>query len=162
MLRLFQVKNTDSVKQLLKGADAAALRRVQALNPHLDITRAKAGSVLLLPDSPAFSAGDQASVSADAWQGLASDATAGLKARSEELKATLAQRETERKEVVAALKSAAVKRQLDADAGLRKQADTAEAQFKADQKAASDTARQLETMSEALAGELSALGALFK
>lgn len=162
MLRLFQVKANDNLKQLLKGADEATVQRLRALNPHLDIAKAKAGSVLLLPDTPAFTNSSQESVSADAWAALASDAETGLKARAEQLRAATVERDTQRKEVQAILKTAAVKRQLEADPGLRKQADAAEAQFKADQTAAADTAKQLEVMSQGLAEEIAALGAFFK
>lgn len=162
MLRLFQVKTSDNLKQLLNGADEASVRRLQALNPHLDITKARAGTVLLLPDTPAFTGGSHEGVSADAWAALADDAATGLKARTELLKASSAKRDAQRKEVSAILKTAAVKRQLDADTELRKQADAAEAQFKADQKTATDTAKQLDVMSKCLADEIAALGAFFK
>ncbi len=162
MLRLFQVKAGDNLKQLLKGADEASVQRLQALNPHLDIAKATAGTVLLLPDTPAFTGGTHESVSADAWAALASDAAVGLKARTEQLKASSVERDEQRKEVLAILKTAAVKRQLDADTGLREQAEAAQTQFKADQKAATDTAKQLDVMSKSLAEEIAALGAFFK
>lgn len=163
MVRLVQIKTGDKLKQMLKSADAASLARLQALNPHVDLAKVRAGSVLVLPDTPAFR-DDQSddSVGADAWAALAADASAGLKARTEQLRSAAAARDAQRKEVQALLRSAAVKRQLDADTALRKQADAAEDQFKADQKATSDAAAQLDAMSRGLADEIAALGALLR
>ena len=162
MLRLVQIKTGDKLKQMLRSADAASLTRLQALNPHVDLAKVRAGSVLVLPDTPAFRDDQSDSVGADAWAALAADASAGLKARTEQLRSAAAARDAQRKEVQALLRSAAVKRQLDADTALRKQADAAEEQFKADQKAASDMAAQLDAMSRGLADEIAALGALLR
>jgi len=163
MMRIFQVKNSDSLKQLLKSADTATLERVKALNPHLDLASAKAGSTLLLPDSPAFrDANGPDSVAADAWEELSADASAGLKARAAQLKAGVAERDAQRKELATVLKSAAVRRQLNADPALRQQADAAEACLKTDQKAATDATKQIDAMAKALGDELATLAALFK
>lgn len=162
MVRLVQIKTGDKLKQMLKSADAASLARLQALNPHVDLAKVRAGSVLVLPNTPAFRDDQSDGVGADAWAALAADASAGLKARTEQLRSAAAARDAQRKEVQALLRSAAVKRQLDADTALRKQADAAEEQFKADQKATSDVAAQLDAMSRGLADEIAALGALLR
>ena len=48
MLRLVQIKTGDKLKQMLKSADAASLTRLQALNPHVDLAKVRAGNVATL------------------------------------------------------------------------------------------------------------------
>jgi hypothetical protein len=165
MIRLFQVKNADSLKKLLKagGTDAPALQRLKALNPHVDdLAQLKPGAVLLLPDTAELDTDEGEPVAGEAFAGFAADATAGLKASGERLRAGAARRDALRKEVGAVLKTTAIKRALDTDPALRKQADEAEARFKADQKETTATLAQLDSMEKALADELGALGKLFK
>ena len=137
MIRMIQVKNADSLSKLLKaGASAApALQRIKDLNPHVqDLAQLKPGTVLLLPDLPDFEPGAGDPVAGEAFDGFAADVSNGLKASGTRLRAGMARRDADRKDVVAVLKSAAVKRVLDADPALRKQADEADARFKAEQK----------------------------
>lgn len=165
MIRIFQIKNADSLGKLVQGgaaADAPALQRLQALNPHVDLANLKAGSVLLVPDSAEFSAGDGDPVAGEAFDGFAGDATAGLKRSAEAVRAGIAQRDDARRQVQAAFKSAAVKRVLDADPVLRQQADSADARFKAEQKEGADALDALAAMNDALSAELAKLAKLFK
>ena len=74
----------------------------------------------------------------------------------------MARREAMRKDVAAVLKSAAVKRVLEADPALRKQADEADARFKAEQKEGAAALAALTAMDEALAAELANLAKIFK
>jgi hypothetical protein len=165
MIRMIQVKNADSLSKLLKASTAAgpALQRIQALNPHVrDLAQVKPGTVLLLPDLPDFEAEAGDSVAGQAFDGFAADAAAGLKASGERLRAGMARREAMRKDVAAVLKSAAVKRVLEADPALRKQADEADARFKAEQKEGAAALAALTAMDEALAAELANLAKIFK
>lgn len=137
MIRIFQIKNADSLGRLVQGgaaADAPSLQRLQALNPHVDLANLKAGTVLLVPEGAEFNATEGDSVAGEAFDGFAADATAGLKFSTESVRAGIAERDAARKQVQAVFKSAAVKRVLDADPVLRKQADDADARFKAEQR----------------------------
>lgn len=167
MVRMFQIKNQDSLGKLLPaGSNAAtaspAMQRLQQLNPHVDFAKLKAGTVLLLPEGADFDPDQGEPLAGEAFDGLAGDAVAGLKGSGERLRAGIARRDAQRKDVSAVLKSAAIKRVLDADPALRKQADDADARFKAEQKDAADSAAQLGAMEQALGDELAALGKLFK
>jgi hypothetical protein len=166
MIRMFHVKNADSLAKLLKAGGAAqagaTMEKLQQLNPHANLSELKAGTVLLMPDLPQLKAGDTQAVAAESFDAFASDATNGLKLSGERARDGVAKRDAVRKEVSAALKSAAVKRVLDADPALRQQADAAEARFKVEQKEATETLAQLDSMNAALADELGQLAKLFK
>jgi hypothetical protein len=166
MFRVIQIKNTDSLTKLLKAGGAAqattTLDKLQRLNPHANLSELKAGTVLLMPDLPHLKAGEADSVAAETFDAFASDATTGLKASSERLRAGAAQREAERKEVTAVFNSAAIKQAFKADPALREQADAALERFKIEQKEATESLAQLESMNAALADELGQLAKLFK
>jgi hypothetical protein len=165
MIRMIQVKNADSLSKLLKAGTAAgpALQRIKDLNPHVgDLAQLKPGTVLLLPDGPDFEAGEGDSVAGEVFDGFAADASAGLKASSERLRAGMARRDAMRKDVAAVLKTAAIKRALETDPALRKQADDADARFKAEQKEGTAALATLSAMDEALVAELANLAKVFK
>jgi hypothetical protein len=165
MIRMIQVKNADSLSKLLKAGTAAgpALQRIKELNPHVqDLAQLKPGTVLLVPDLPGFEGAAGDSVAGEAFDGFAADASAGLKASSERLRAGMARRDTQRKDVAAVLKSAAVKRALETDPALRKQAEEADARFKAEQKEGTAALAQLSAMDEALTAEFANLAKMFK
>lgn len=165
MIRMIQVKNADSLSSLLKAGAAAgpALQRIRELNPHVqDLAQLKPGTVLLLPELAGLEAGSGDSVAGEAFDGFAADVSAGLKASSERLRAGMAARDTQRKDVATLLKSAAIKRVLETDPGLRKQADEADTRFKAEQKEGAAALTQLDAMDEAIAAELAKLAKIFK
>ncbi len=165
MIRMIQVKNADTLSKLLKAGPAAGpvLQRIKELNPHVqDLAQLKPGTVLLLPDGPDFEGGAGDSVAGEVFDGFAADASAGLKASSERLRAGMDRRETIRKDVAAVLRSAAIKRALEADPALRKQAEEADARFKAEQKDGASALAMLSVMDEALSAELASLAKVFK
>ena len=165
MPSIFQVSDAHSVAQLLNGRDPAALQQLRALNPHLADLHAgstlKAGTVLLLPDTPGFAGVGQGGIGAASWAQLASDATAGFRQRTERVQAALAERETQRQEVLAVMSRPEVVRQLDADADLRQQADAATARFRTEQASDAASAKQFDALGQSLAEELARLQALF-
>lgn len=168
MIRMFQVKNQDSLRKLLKAGASGdlnatpAFERLQKLNPHVDFATLKPGTVLLLPDIPDLDPDSGETIAGEAFDGLAGDAAAGLKAASARVRAGFASREAERKDVGAVLKSAAIKRLMETDEVLRKQVSEADTRFKADQKEATEALAVLEAAEGALAAEIAVLGKLFK
>lgn len=168
MIRIFQVKNADALRSLLKGVGAQgepkshpAFERLQRLNPHVDLAKLKAGTVLLLPDIPDLdSQGD--SLAGEAFDGLAADAANGLKAAGARMRDGFERRAAEHKELAAVFKSAGVKRLMESDEVLRKQVAEAEERFKAEQKEAAESLAVADEAGKALASELAALGRLFK
>jgi hypothetical protein len=176
MIRMFQVKSPDALQSLIKAgakgdakgdvqteaSSAAALARLQQLNPHVNLSKLKAGTVLLVPDIPGLGGVQGASIGAEAFDGLAADAASGLKAATAKVRAGAASRDAERKELTAIFKSAEVKRLSDGDAVLQKELVDAELRFKADQKEAAQSVLLLDEAGKALTSELAALGKLFK
>jgi len=67
----------------------------------------------------------------------------------------------QQKEVATALKSAAIKKQVDADADLQKLVADSDAVFKADQQNAKTAQQMLETMQKGVADELAVLAKMF-
>lgn len=154
-------------KTLLLGSHpaattAAALERVQALNPHLDLQHIAAGSVLLLPELPSVNPTAGRPFGGDVFSGLAADARAGLEAATQRIRAGVDDLAADRGAVKAALRTAAVKRIVDGDPTLAKQVDTAGTRSAADQQQAQDALATVEKLSAQVSEELSALARLFE
>ncbi|HEV8630789.1 MAG TPA: hypothetical protein VGV61_10765 [Thermoanaerobaculia bacterium] len=143
-----------------KTVSAAALERLRSLNPHLDLAKIPAGSVLLLPDLPGVRKGETSSVTGDPFADLSATLLAGVDAAvaraREGGRALLA----EQKEVGAAIKSAAFRRAVEADPELGEQAEAAARVFKQDQEEAKASAEDLKTLRQEAAAELAALAKL--
>jgi hypothetical protein len=149
-------------KTLFTGAadTSAALERVKALNPHVDLRHVAAGTVLLLPDSPSVSATHSSSIGGDAFSEFAADVTNGLKNAAQRARAGTESLAADRTAVAAVLRVAAVKRIVGSDATLAKQLDTASARFTAGQKEAQEAAATLATLTAQTKKELAALAKL--
>jgi len=143
------------------AASAAALERVQALNPHVDLQHLAAGSVLLLPDLPGVNPSASRSISGDAFASLAAEAASGLKVSAERVRAGAESVAADRSGVTAALRTAAAKRVIESDPTLAKQLEAAAAHSTAQQKAAQEAAAALEKLAAQTAAELAALSKLF-
>jgi hypothetical protein len=140
---------------------AAALGRVEALNPHVDLQHIAAGTVLLLPDLPSVSPVHSRSIGGDAFAGLVADATNGLKAAAQRLRAGADEISADRSAVKAVLRLAGVKRIVDSDRTIAKQLDAATARSAADQKHAEEALAMLETLATQVGEDLAALAKLF-
>jgi vacuolar-type H+-ATPase subunit I/STV1 len=172
VLRTFVVSKSTTLKSLtasLAGegagageeAPAARLATLQRLNPHVvDLDRIPAGTVLIVPDVPKARA-ESSSVAGPGFSEFAEQVRQAVAATSQRVGASYAALAEQQKEVAAALKSAAVKRQVDADADLQKQAKDAEAVFKADQQAAKAAQQTLEALHKEVEEELAALAKMF-
>jgi hypothetical protein len=149
-MRIFITKtDTDlsalSATLLRKPGDASAtLDRVRALNPQVeDFQRLAAGTVLILPDTPEIKAGAGTTVGSDNISDLADDLGSGLKTVNSRFANRVDDLKSDRVAVVAALKTAAVKRLVEGDPSLQKQLDASEVEFKREQKRVTETQAQL-------------------
>jgi hypothetical protein len=149
--------------QLLKAGKntAAILARITALNPHVDIKRIEAGTVLLLPDLPEVLADAGDTIGAGTLDDFEKEIGSGFKDTIERLRAGVERRKAERDDVDRVVKTAVTKRVLASDAALRQQVADAEKLFKAEQKEAQQTAKTVETMRDLAEQELKALRQLF-
>ena len=132
-------------QELLKRPGASATPElVKALNPHLDFNKnLAAGSVLLIPDAGDVKAGAGTAIASDDVDAVIGDVDDGLEAARKRVRAGVTQREADRSTIVSALKSAPSKRLIESDPVLKKQIETADAQYKADQKRAAEVESQL-------------------
>jgi hypothetical protein len=169
MLRTFIVKTDTDIKSLsstlldarFRGAQAdAAVERLKSLNPHADLKKLGAGTVLFVPDSPGFKASAGTSVQATPLEDFRIILSGALSDAARDVKSGNAARATERADVSAILKSAVFKRIVGTDKDVAQQADDAQkamASEEADDKQAEET---LATMNKAALAALAGIGKL--
>ena len=127
----------------------AAIERLRALNPHVDLERAGPGTVILVPDGPEFASRATGSPVQGAADELRATVETALKVAAEELKAGLEIRAKERSEVKQALDNDAFRRAIANDRQLQQQAKDA-ARAMAEEEAADRKApEQLDATSKA-------------
>jgi len=112
-----------------------ALAALQALNPHVDITKVPAGTVLLVPDLPSFKVSASDSVLGDALGEFQQIVRTALEQAAANLKASTAARAAERADVAAVLESAALKRVIKSDSELKQQVADASKALKEEEQA---------------------------
>jgi hypothetical protein len=151
-------------EQLLQpGLNAATtLERLKALNPHLDLGKLAAGSLLLLPDTPNGKSDASASPGSTAFEGFAADVNDALSQAAGRARAGVASVAADRAGVAAFLKSTPAKRLIEGDPQLKKQVEDADLQFKLDQTRAQDTAKQIDALQAQAAQALQALSGLIR
>ncbi|MEO8069882.1 MAG: hypothetical protein ABI652_00645 [Acidobacteriota bacterium] len=135
----------------------SALDQLKRLNPHTDVTRIEVGTVLLLPDTPAFAGADGLSVTGDPFSELTDHILSSVEVVSARVRAGHEALAVEQKEVAAVLKLAAVKRALEADPDLKAQIELANQAYKQDQQRAADSEKALRVLQLAK-NELGELG----
>ena len=99
----------------------AALDRLKALNPHADPEKIAAGTVLFVPDTPAFKASASTSPQAQPLDDFRAMLTTALTDSAARLKSANAARAAERADLTTVLKGAAFKRASGDDADVVKQ-----------------------------------------
>jgi hypothetical protein len=169
MPRTFVVKTDMDIKSLsgslldarFSGAQAeAALQQLKLFNPHADLAKLRAGTVLFVPDTPGFKATAGTTTQTTPLQDFGALLAGALGDAARSTKAGNAARAAERADVAAILKSAAFKRIVGTDKDLAKQADDAQkaiASEEADDKQAEET---VAAMSKAAAAALAGIGKL--
>lgn len=136
----------------------ATLAQIRTLNPHVDLLKMDAGTVLLLPDSPELDGADSRMLADEAFQSFATHVNDGLQDVAQRARTSAEARNADRTDVSSLLKIAAVKRQIDSDALLKKQFDAAQDESATVQKQTQEDIRQLEKMQKDTSVELKALG----
>jgi hypothetical protein len=135
----------------------AAMAQIQALNPHADPQKIKAGTVLFVPDAPAVktSAGTvPQSQPLDDFRTLLSGA---LNNAASSLKAGNAQRATDRTALLAALKTDAFTKVVGSDATLAQQVTAAQQSIAAEATTDAQAETTLAGMSKAALAALAQL-----
>ncbi len=155
-----QTLNAQLTKASASGS-SAALERLQALNPHIDFAKLSTGMAIFLPDVPDLVQADSSTLDGGSFDAFAADLGNGMQEAAVRAKAGNDQLSTDRSDVTAILKTAALKRLLDSDATLKGQVDDVNAQFAKDQGDAQDSLTQIGTMQQDAAAEMAALGRLF-
>jgi len=144
-----------------QDAVASTLDRVKTLNPHVDLARIGAGTVLVLPDAPAIADNAGNSPGSDAFSGFGADVTAGFTAAAWVVSASVDALTANRAAVAAVLKTAAVRRLIDSDPALKQQVDSTAAQFDVEKRQAGDAVKQFESLRKRATDELAVLAKLF-
>jgi hypothetical protein len=165
-MRLLEVKDDTSVDALSGDLlDArisdehaqAALASLRTLNPHADLAKLKAGTILVIPESPGFKVSATDAVLDEVLGPFEKMVKGALEAAAAKIKAGNESRAAERGELAKALKTAAFKRVLEGDPDLKQQvASATEAMNK--ERAEGELAEQ--TLDDASKGTLAALKSL--
>jgi hypothetical protein len=157
MLRTFTVKQDTNFKALsgtlldgrFGGAQAeAAAAQLRSFNPHVDFDKLKAGTVIFIPDLPQFKPSVATSTQAglaDDFQKLVSDA---LNSAAQAIRRANAERASERANVGAALKGAALKKIIGSDKDVAQQVDDAQKAMAEEEKRDKQAQETLTAMSK--------------
>jgi hypothetical protein len=164
-MRMFVIKQATDLQgvstQLLRRTagegGAGALERLQALNPHVDFRKLKAGTVLLVPDTPEIKPSASRTLGEEPVDALVEELSRGLKEQATRVRTALQRQEDDRTAVAAALKTAAAKRILESDPQLTDQVQAALQQSSDDRKRAQQTLEQITGVQELATKELARL-----
>lgn len=140
----------------------AAIDRLKALNPHVDFTRLAAGTVLLVPDTPELKKGASTSLGGETFEAFVKEVDTGLRSSSARVKQGFERLSVDRTSVSDVLKTAAVKRLVESDPALKKQLESADAQFKEDERKERAAQELLKTTQKQAIEELTGLARLFE
>jgi hypothetical protein len=146
---------------------AAVIKRIAELNPHIDLNKTKKippGAVLILPDEPGIKRGDKGAEGPEkkAYDELGSTIFAGFQAAEERFRKAVEKAEAERAELVAAMKSAIAKRQMESDQSLHKRLGEALATSELRQKELKEAAANLDQLRKSFAEEHKAMEKLHR
>lgn len=162
-LTIKQTTDLQSIGDSLSGTAAAkqsTLQQMQRLNPHVDFARITPGTVLLMPRDTGAKSDDADQIGAKVFQAFGDQVNTALDAAEAGIRAGHQALEVQRKEVTAALKSAAVKRLIDSEPDLKVQFEAAAQVFADDQKQAKESDAALQALRKDCLAELATLGKL--
>jgi hypothetical protein len=168
-MRMLTIRNDTDLQELSsllldarlsRARSDAALDALQAVNPHADLKKLRAGTVLFVPETSGFKASASVSVQGNALGDFQQMVRNVLGQAAEKLKAGNATRAGERDAVAAVIGTAAVKRILDSDAELMKQVTEETKASEEDQKQADQAEQALAAASRAVLAKLTELSKL--
>lgn len=143
-----------------RSADpTATLERIKALNPHVDFKRLKAGTVLILPDDPDIKTSGKGveSFGARALNELGSAMAVGFDEAAGRVRKAAADANSDRGAIAESLKSKLVRREIESDAALRKQLDSAASAAAGREKALSQAVDDVSVLAQSFFQELDAM-----
>jgi hypothetical protein len=130
----------------------AALERLQELNPHVDLAKLQPGTMLFVPDAPAFKVSETEGVLNGVLEAFERLVKGGLDDAAAKSRAGVEERLAESAEVAKTLKSAAFKRLFQDDPALEAEAKAATAEIKKEKEEAEAAQQALaDAAKEALA-----------
>jgi len=172
-MRIVTLKSASDLKKLSSSlstdgnADEAAVREaLQKANPQVDLAKARAGTVLLVPDrlraadkgdAGAPSAAPGEAVETAAFLLFAKGALQSLEHSADQLKADGQARLAEHEATLEAFERSEIKQAVAADAELGKAIDQARAGIEADRDAWRQAPKELKSMLDSLKDDLSQL-----
>lgn len=134
-----------------------ALDRLKALNPHADPERIPAGTILFVPDTPAFKTSASTSPQAAPLEEFRTMLTTALADAAGRLKTANAARAAERTDLTTVLRSAAFKRATGEDREVLQQANDAQKALGAEETEDKQAEESLAVMSKAALAALAQL-----
>lgn len=145
----------------------AVIKRVAELNPHVDLNKKKKippGTVLILPDEPGIKRGGKRAKSPTklTYEELGSTAAVGFEAMGEKVGKAVEAAAAERADLVAAMKSAIAKRQMESDPALNEQLGQALAASERRQKELKEAVVNLDVLRKAFVAEFDQMEGLFR
>jgi hypothetical protein len=170
MMRLFTVTAETDFDGLAKtlmdgrldgGRTDAALRQLRDFNPHLSGKKLRAGTVIFVPDHPGFKSTSGVSTPASVFNDFAALAAEGLNTAARSFKSGGAERAAERGEVLKALQSSSVKRQMEADKEFASQVEDAAKELANEEGEEKDSQGSFQSMREAALSALAEIGKRF-
>src|SRR5262249_22363349 len=141
VVKIEEKADSESLSALLLKANLStiqsekALAALQALNPHVDLTKVPAGTVLLVPDMPSFKVSVSDPVLGNALGEFEQVVRTALEQTAANLKASTAARAAERADIVAVLKGAPLRRIIESDSALKQQVRNATKALQEEQQA---------------------------
>ncbi len=143
MVRTIVIKKNTDIQALrgqlldarFTGAQGdAAVDQLKALNPHVDLDKVDADTVLFVPDAPAFKASATTSTPAGPLDDFRTFVADALSAATQRQKAARAVRVSDRASLAGILKGDAVKRTADADPAIASRIEAARKSLADDEK----------------------------
>jgi hypothetical protein len=137
----------------------ATIDRLKKFNPHVDFSKLKAGTVLILPDDPALKTSDKDVQSFGAWalHEFAAVGEEAFAAATERLRTNAESAGSDRNALAAALRSNIIKRQAEADPALAGQLESVASATAGDQKGLAQAASEVATLQKSFVEELAAM-----
>lgn len=162
-MRIIVIKEGTNLQDLLgdKAGSVSTLDKLKNLNPHVDFSvgfgNIGPGTVLLIPELPGLRIAESSSVTGEAFDALRDQVLASVDAASTRMRSGFDALLTEQKAVAVVLKSAGLRRALEADPKLKPQINAAAQVFKQDQQQAKAADATLKVLQKQATAELDQL-----
>jgi LysM repeat protein len=159
-MRTLILDKASDVKQFLadRSRNGLSIETLQRLNPHVDLKKIAAGTVLFVPDAPDGAADGSQPVGGTAFSAFQSLVSTSLDTAGAGVRSGFAARAQERQDVVSAIKTAAAKRVIESNPEIKTALEAAVKQDKLDQQQAKTADSMLAAVKQQITADLGALG----